>query len=82
MDLAEVPRQAVSMSIRQILKARKIFCIVPDLRKAQAVRNCLEGPVSPLAPASILQTHPDVTIFLDRASASLLANPPVESNEN
>lgn len=71
-NLAEVPKQAISMSIRQILKARKILCIVPDQRKAEAVKACLEGPVSPLAPASILQTHPDVTIFLDTASASLL----------
>jgi glucosamine-6-phosphate deaminase len=71
-DLSEVPTQAISMSIRQIMKARKILCIVPDERKAQAVKTCLEGPVSPLAPASILQTHPDVTVFLDTASASLL----------
>lgn len=78
-DLAEVPRQAVSMSIRQIMKARKILCIVPDQRKADAVRKCLEGPVSPQAPASVLQTHPDVTIFLDRASASLLASPPAQN---
>ncbi|HEX5222810.1 MAG TPA: glucosamine-6-phosphate deaminase [Verrucomicrobiae bacterium] len=72
-DLSEVPKQAISMSIRQIMKAQKILCIVPDQRKAQAVKDCLEGPVSPLAPASILQTHPDVTVFLDTASASLLA---------
>jgi glucosamine-6-phosphate deaminase len=71
-SLAEVPERAISMSIRQILKARKIFCIVPDLRKARAVKACLEGPVSPLAPASILRTHPDVAVFLDRESASLL----------
>lgn len=71
-NLAEVPKQAISMSIRQIMKARKILCIVPDQRKAEAVKACLEGPVSPLAPASILQTHPDVTVFLDTASASLL----------
>lgn len=70
--LADVPRQAISMSIRQILKARKILCIVPDQRKAAAVQACLEGPVTPLAPASILQTHPDVTVYLDRASASRL----------
>jgi glucosamine-6-phosphate deaminase len=75
-DMSGVPRQAISMSIRQILKAKKILCIVPDLRKAQAVRDCLEGPVSPSAPASILQTHPDVTIFLNTASASLLAYQP------
>jgi len=71
-DLSEVPTHAISMSIRQIMKARKILCIVPDQRKAAAVKACLEGPVSPLAPASILQTHPDVTIFLDTTSASLL----------
>ncbi len=71
-SLGEVPTQAISMSIRQILKARKILCIVPDQRKATAVQACLEGPVSPLAPASVLQQHPDVTMFLDTASASLL----------
>jgi len=70
--LAEVPRQAISMSIRQILKAKKIVCIVPDLRKAAAVKACVEGPVSPSAPASILQTHPDVTLYLDAESASQL----------
>lgn len=71
-ELSEVPRQAISMSIRQILKARKILCIVPDNRKAQAVKSCLEGEVSPMVPASILQTHPDVTFYLDRDSSSLL----------
>ncbi|HUA68736.1 MAG TPA: glucosamine-6-phosphate deaminase [Candidatus Saccharimonadales bacterium] len=70
--LSEVPQQAISMSIRQILKARKILCIVPDRRKAQAVRACLEGEISPAAPASILQTHPDVTFYLDKDSSSLL----------
>jgi glucosamine-6-phosphate deaminase len=73
-DLAEVPKQAISMSIRQIMKANKILCMVPDERKAKAVQACLEGPVSKFAPASILQTHPDVTVFLDEASSSLLTN--------
>lgn len=68
----EVPRQAISMSIRQILKTEEIICIVPDARKATAVKACLEGPVSPQAPASILQTHTKTTIFLDCDSASLL----------
>jgi len=71
-DLAEVPQQAISMSIRQILKSRKIFCIVPDQRKAAAVKACLEGEITPTAPASILRTHPDVTVYLDKDSASLL----------
>jgi glucosamine-6-phosphate deaminase len=68
----KVPAQALSMSIRQILKAKKILCIVPDARKATAVKVCLEGRVDPMAPASILQTHADTTIYLDHESAKLL----------
>ena len=68
----EVPKQAMSMSIRQILKAREIICSCPDVRKAKAVKACLEGPVSNMAPASILRSHPNVTVFLDRESAALL----------
>jgi glucosamine-6-phosphate deaminase len=71
-NLSEVPKQAISMSIRQILKARKILCIVPDQRKAQAVKACLEHEMSPAIPASILRTHPDVTLYLDTNSSSLL----------
>jgi glucosamine-6-phosphate deaminase len=61
------------MSVRQILKAKKILCIVPDARKAEAVKACFEGEISPLAPASILRTHPDTTVFLDAHSAALLS---------
>jgi glucosamine-6-phosphate deaminase len=71
-SLEDVPRRALSMSVRQILKAREIVCAVPDARKARAVRDCLEGEVSPLHPSSILQTHPRTTVFLDRNSAALL----------
>lgn len=70
--LADVPETAISMSVRQILDARSIVCVVPDKRKAEAVRASLEGPVDPMTPASILQRHPDITIYLDRESASLL----------
>jgi glucosamine-6-phosphate deaminase len=72
-SLDDVPARAISMSVRQILRARTIVCTVPDERKANAVRATVEGPVTPAAPASILQQHPDVTLYLDRASASLLA---------
>jgi glucosamine-6-phosphate deaminase len=72
-SLADVPSRAISMSIRQILKARAIVCVVPDARKADAVRACLEGEVSPMAPASILRTHARTTIYLDRESASRLS---------
>jgi glucosamine-6-phosphate deaminase len=69
--LDDVPRRAISMSVRQILKAREIVCIVPDARKASAVRDCVDGPVSPLHPSSMLQTHPRTTLYLDRDSAAL-----------
>ena len=71
-SLEEVPRQAISMSIYQILQAGRIVCSVPDLRKAAAVRDCFSGPISPLHPASILRRHADCGLFLDRDSASLL----------
>lgn len=68
----DVPRRAISMSIKQILLSKQIICTVPDRRKAEAVKNTLEGPVSNLVPASILQQHPGCTFYLDAASASLL----------
>lgn len=71
-NLDEVPREAITMSIQQILKARHVLCVVPDRRKAQAVRECLEVGVSPSRPASVLQQHPRTTIYLDSQSASLL----------
>ncbi len=72
-DISEVPRQAISMCVRQILKSKEIVAVVPDARKAQAVRLCFEGEISPMAPASILRTHPAATIYLDQESASLLS---------
>ena len=71
-DISEVPKQALTMSIRQILKARQIIAPVPEARKAKAVKACLEGEISPLAPASALRMHPNVTVFLDLQSAALL----------
>ncbi|HSI75355.1 MAG TPA: glucosamine-6-phosphate deaminase [Lunatimonas sp.] len=72
-SLEDVPTQAISMSIRQILKAKHIICSVPDKRKAQAIKDCLENEVTNLHPSSILQSHPSCSIFLDEASASLLS---------
>jgi len=73
-SIAEVPARAISMSIRQILKAEEIIAVVPDARKAQAVKSCLEGEISAMAPASILRTHPKTTIYLDTESAALLSH--------
>jgi glucosamine-6-phosphate deaminase len=69
----EVPRKAITMSIQQIMKSRQIICSIPEKRKAEAVRDCFELPVSPLHPASILQTHKDCYCFLDTSSSALLS---------
>lgn len=71
-SLEDVPRKAISMSIRQIMRSKNIICIVPDARKAEAVKNCLEGNISPYNPASILREHERASLFLDRNSAKLL----------
>jgi glucosamine-6-phosphate deaminase len=71
-SLEDVPKRAISMTIRQILKSREILCMVPDARKAQAVKNCFEGAISPVAPASALQNHAATTVYLDPLSSSLL----------
>jgi glucosamine-6-phosphate deaminase len=72
-NLESVPKCAVSMSVRQILKSREIVAIVSGPQKAQAIKACFDGPVSPLAPASILLTHPNSTVYLDPDSAALLS---------
>lgn len=70
--LGDVPRKAISMSIRQILKSARIVLSVPDSRKAQAVADAVEGPVSHRYPASALQKHDATSLHLDPASAALL----------
>ncbi|HYL65227.1 MAG TPA: glucosamine-6-phosphate deaminase [Candidatus Methylomirabilis sp.] len=70
--IEEVPTRAISMSVRQILKAREIIAVVPDARKAGAVKACFEGSISPMTPASILRTHPKATSYLDTQSAAQL----------
>ena len=69
--LEDVPAKAISMSVKQIMKSVHIICSVPDVRKAQAVKDSLEQEVSNIYPASILQLHPDCSFYLDKESASL-----------
>jgi glucosamine-6-phosphate deaminase len=69
----QVPAQAISMSVRQILRSRQLVATVPDLRKADAVKNALDGPVTPQCPASIVQQHENCSVFLDEAAASRLS---------
>ncbi|MGN6601158.1 MAG: glucosamine-6-phosphate deaminase [Ginsengibacter sp.] len=73
-SIEEVPKQAISMSIQQIMLSKKIICTVPGKRKAEAVKCTVEGTVSNLCPASILQKHPECYLFIDEEAASLLEN--------
>lgn len=68
----DVPRNAISMSVKQILKSEAIIAVVPEQRKAKAVYLTLKGEISPSVPASILRQHANTTLFLDSNSASLL----------
>jgi glucosamine-6-phosphate deaminase len=72
-NLEAVPKRAVSMSVRQVLKTKEILAVVPGPKKAQAIKACFDGPISTLAPSSILRTHANATIYLDRESAALLS---------
>jgi glucosamine-6-phosphate deaminase len=71
--LEKVPSRAISMSIRQIMKSACLLVSVPEKRKAEAVKNALEGPVTNMCPASILQQHKNCKIFTDEDAASLLS---------
>lgn len=73
-SLESVPSQAISMSIRQIMKSAHIICSVPDERKAEAVKNSVEQPVGNQYPASILQQHPSCSLYLDKAASQLLTS--------
>lgn len=75
-SLAEVPDRAITISLRQMLRARAIVLLAPGPERADAVKRCLEGPISPLAPASILRAHANAMLYLDVASAALLAEKP------
>ena len=71
-SLEDVPKQAISMSVKQIMKSKVIICSVPGKRKMQAVKDCLVRPVDNRYPATILKVHPKCFYYLDDASASLL----------
>lgn len=68
----EVPKQAITLGVGQIMKAAKIILLVNGKHKAEALKNSLMGPITPRCPASILQIHPDLTVICDEEAASLL----------
>lgn len=68
----EVPARAVSISIPQILKSKALIVTCPDQRKAEAVKNTVKAEIDSRFPSSILRSHPDCALYLDKGSASLL----------
>lgn len=74
-DTAAVPTHAYTMTLPALMRGRRIVCAVPDARKAEAVRNALEGPLTFACPSSLLNTHHNATIYLDTDSASMLTRP-------
>lgn len=71
-SIAEVPDKAITITCPGLFRAKAWITVVPDKRKAQAVKAALEGPITTKCPGSIIRTHPNATIYLDRLSASLL----------
>lgn len=71
-SIEEVPTQAVTMGIGSIMQAKKILIIAIGENKAKAIKQLINGNVTPQCPASVLQFHTDVTLMLDRGAASLL----------
>ena len=71
-DLQEVPEQAITVTIPALLRVPKLIVSVPGSRKAAILRRTLEEPISTACPATILRTHPDATIYLDREAAAEL----------
>jgi glucosamine-6-phosphate deaminase len=72
-DIDEVPKTAVTLTIPALIAPEHVIVVVPDARKAEAVKAALEGPISQDCPGSILQEVPQARIYLDAASAHLLA---------
>ena len=72
-SLELVPERAITLTIPSLLRARRLVCVVPGPRKADAVRATLEGPVGPACPASFLRCHDDAALYLDGGSAARLA---------
>ncbi|WP_410514192.1 glucosamine-6-phosphate deaminase [Paenibacillus sp. BR2-3] len=70
--LDDVPRQAVTMGIASILKAKQIVLLVRGEEKAEAVKNAIEGPITTQCPASLLQSHPNVVVLLDEGAGKWL----------
>ncbi|MEY2446672.1 MAG: glucosamine-6-phosphate deaminase [Acidimicrobiaceae bacterium] len=73
-SLDDVPRSAITVTIPAVLRAPRVLAIVPEARKAEAVRRALEEPIATSCPASVLRRAPHATLYLDRESAANISN--------
>lgn len=71
-SLEDVPKEAITMGIKNIMDAKKIILMASGSNKAEAVKQMLSGPITEQLPASILQNHPDVEVFIDKEAAKLI----------
>lgn len=71
--IEDVPRQAYTMGVQTIMSARMVLMVANGEKKAQAVRDMCQGPISPACPASVLQLHPNCIVVADAAALSLCA---------
>lgn len=71
-SIDDVPRQAITMGVGSILKAKQILLLVRGAEKAEAIRNAVQGPITTQCPASLLQTHPNVVVLLDEGAGQWL----------
>jgi glucosamine-6-phosphate deaminase len=73
-DFDSVPKEALTVTCSGLFRAESWVCCVPERRKAEAVRNALEGPIAESCPASLVRRHPNADVYLDADSSSLLSS--------
>jgi glucosamine-6-phosphate deaminase len=71
-SLDAMPKEAVTLTCPELMRAQHLICTVPDQRKAEAVKNALTGPIAEACPSSLVRMHPAAAIYLDADSASLV----------
>jgi len=76
-SIEEVPRTAITLTVRALMRAAFIFCVVPGINKAHAVYHTINSPVSALYPSTALRQHEQARLYLDVDSASLIKHHPI-----
>ena len=75
-----MPQEAITVTCSGLFRAARWICCVPDQRKANAIKQSLEGPLTTHCPGSLVRQHPAAAVYLDADSASLLSETFLKSN--